>query len=362
MIPLMKSLKAQMRWIMGTIIFAFLLSTFLMYDSGTRRGSSSEGMADYVVADVDGKRLMRSELDRIVRSYLEQVGGREVASADWPFIYQSALNQYALKQRITQEIKNRRIAVSDAEAEQAMKDYADQAFPTREAFYQFLDRSGRKVEDYKKEIAQEMAGQRLIQESIGAIAVSDDEAVAFYDNMKGFFFRQPGGFYVNMAHFSSQGDAEKIRALLLGGKPWGEATSGDAVLSLDLISATESPEFFSASAFDDYLAPLKSLDIGAVSRVFEVTSGDFVVGVKSDAVEEKTAPYEEVSADIRSLLERQKNQESVNAFYQALLSQARIVIRDKTLFPEENPEFLPVTAPESPASADAAPPVSEDSK
>jgi parvulin-like peptidyl-prolyl isomerase len=122
-----------------------------------------------------------------------------------------------MEQQMVREVQDSGIVISDADADQAMKDYADQVFPTREAFYQFLERSGRKVEDYKKDIARQMASQRLIEESIGVVTVSEDEAVEFYDSTKNLFFRQPSGFNVSLATFVSEDEAVKVRNSLLEG-------------------------------------------------------------------------------------------------------------------------------------------------
>jgi hypothetical protein len=329
---------------MVIIVLAFLVSTFLMYESGSRSGASSSGqMSDYAVADVNGVRLMRSTLDQRVRQYIEEQGNREILSTDMPFIYQSALDQYVMERQMDQEVKESGIVISDADADQAMKEYADQVFPTREAFYQFLERSGRKVEDYKKNIAQQMANQRLFQESIGAVTVSEDEAAEFYESTKNLFFRQPAGFNIHLGNFASEDEAEKVRNSLLEGTPWESATSGDVVDPAKVINVTTAPMFVPESAFDDYLAPMKSLDLGAVSAVFEVASDDFAVGVKSEAVDEKISPYDEVSADIRMLLQQQKERAAVTNFSQGLLGRARVVIHDPALFPPQTEEVLPVT-------------------
>jgi hypothetical protein len=328
---------------MLVIVLAFLLSTFLMYDSGSRRGdgTSPGQMRDYVVADVNGRRLMRSELEEQVRLYLEDIGTRELESTDLPFVYRAALDRYAVELQMAQEVQDSGIAISDADAEQAMKDYADQYFPTREAFYQFLERSGVTVEDYKKNFAQQMANQQMIQESIGTVMVSEDETVEFYESTKNIFFRNPGGFNVNLANFASQDEAERVRDLLLDGEPWEAATSADLVSSLRTIRVT-ADSFVPDSAFDGYFSPMKPLKVGAISPVFEVASDDFVVGVKNEAVEEKITSYEEVSADLRAILQQQKEREALNNFSQGLLSRARVVIRDPDLFPPTQEEVLPV--------------------
>jgi hypothetical protein len=359
MIALMNRLRTQMRWIMLVIVLAFLLSTFLMYDSGSRGGGSSSGrLEDYAVAEVNGRRLMRSELEQRVMLFLEQYGASSFTSVDMPAIYQSALDQYAMELQMAQEVRDSGIAISDAETEQAMKQYADSAFPTREAFYQYLERSGIKVSEYKADIAQQMASERLMRTSIGEIVVSEDETTAFYDSVKNLFFRRPAGFMVNFASFASPDEAEKARNLLIEGQSWAEVTgaASDDIASSDVtnpvkpIRATTEPTFMPDGAFDGAFSPMKSDDVGVVSAVFEAASDDFVVGVKTEAVEETVSSYDEVSADIRAIIQQQKEREVLSAFSQTLLDRAKIVILDASLFPSEVrdvEEFLPVSAPET---------------
>jgi hypothetical protein len=203
-----------------------------------------------------------------------------------------------------------------------------------------------------------MASQQLIQETIGVVTVSEDEAAEFYDSTKNLFFRQPGGFNVSLANFVSQDEAEKVRGLLLEGMSWEAATSGDVVDPAKVRNVTTVPTFVPESVFDDLLAPMKSLDLGVVSPVFEITSDDFAVGVKNEAVDEKISPYDEVSADIRMLLQQQKERTAMTNFSQGLLGRARVVIHDPDLFPSQREEeVLPVTEADVSiaASADIAP-------
>ncbi|MDR1732849.1 MAG: SurA N-terminal domain-containing protein [Synergistaceae bacterium] len=353
---MIQRLRTQMRLIMGIIVVAFLLSTFLMYESGgsrRRRPSPSEDgrLEDYVVAEVNGQDLLRSMLDRRVALYIEQTGSREIASGDWPYIYQAALNQYAVELQLNKEVKNSGISISNAEAEQAVKDYADQAFPTREAFYQSLERSGKKLADYQKDVAAQMAIQKLIQSVIEGITVSEDETVEFYDSTKDFLFKQPAGTMVSLADFTSRDAAEKVRALLVSGTEWAAATSGDVTASADVIRITPEPVFVPDSVFDGRLAPMKTLAIGEISPVFEAASDDYAVGIKNEVVAEKVTPYNEVSADLRLMLQQRKEREAVDNFSQRLLSESRIVIHDNSLFPAA-PVVLPVS--ENTQSGDVA--------
>ena len=87
---MMKFLRTQMKWIMAVIVVAFLLSTFLMYEGrGTRRTPSRNPdgtMADYEVAQINGRSLMRSELEQRLRNYLSTYSTRSMTSIDMPAI------------------------------------------------------------------------------------------------------------------------------------------------------------------------------------------------------------------------------------------------------------------------------------
>ena len=357
---MMLKLRTQMRWIMLVIVVAFLLSTFLMYEGrGTRRGSrqASDGsMEDYEVAAINGKPLMRSELEQRMRSYLESYGQRGLASLDVPALYKSLLDQYVFELQLAQEVRDRGIRISDAEAEQAMKDYADQAFPTREAFYQSLERSGITVEDYKKGIARQMANEQLLRSAVGEVVVSEDEAVQFYDTMKSLLYRQPEGFRVYLAQFAASADAEALRESLMAGESWEKATSGDAVASRDVISVTAEAIFLPESAFESgALAPMKSLDVGQVSPVFELASDDFAVGLKSERVGERITPYDDVSADIRVLLRQQKERQNIEDFEKLLLEKAKVEIHDPALFAVSEPAASGDSEPAVSVSEDVVP-------
>ena len=96
----MKFLRTQMKWIMAVIVVAFLLSTFLMYEGrGTRRtpGRNPDGsMADYEVAKINGRSLMRSELEQRLRNYLSQYSTRSIASVDMAAITGQCLTRQYL--------------------------------------------------------------------------------------------------------------------------------------------------------------------------------------------------------------------------------------------------------------------------
>ncbi len=350
----MNFLRNHMKGIMAIIVVAFLLSTFLMYEGrGTRRTPSRNpdgSMSDYEVAQINGRSLMRSELERGLRDYLSRYSTRSVTSIDMAAIYRSVLDQVILDSQLAKEVQEKGITVSDAEADQAMKNYADTYFPTREAFYQVLAYQGLKPEDYKKMLAREMASQRLIAEAIGEVTVSEDKVADFYNTMKAILYAQPEGFMLHMADFGTSADAEYFRAEIAGGASWDVLASGDSLASKDVINITRTPVRLPASTFSTgILSVMASLDVGQVSPVFMVSSNDYGVAVKMSHVEAGNTPYEEVSGDIRMLLTQQEERNRLTAYEAELRAKANVVINDEELFKS------PVISQDNTPSADVLP-------
>lgn len=334
---MMNFLRKQMKLVMAIIVVAFLLSTFLMYEGRSTRHTptvNADGtMSDYEVAQINGRSLMRSELERRLRDYLSSYSSRSAESLDMPAIYQAVLNQAILESQIAKEVEDSGIRVSDAEAEQAMKNYADAYFPTRETFYQALANSGIRVEDYKRNLARQMAVEQLISNAIGNVNVSEDKAVEFYDTMKNLIYVRPEGFMIHAANFHKKEDAEVLREKLVSGGSWDVIVSNDELASNDVINITREPVFLPSSALTTgAFSILASLDVGEVSPVFEVTSFDFAVGLKTQHVETSVVPYNDVSADIKTLLLQQEQRRRVSEYEESLINKAQVTINDESLF------------------------------
>ena len=347
---MMNFLRKQMKWVMAIIVVAFLLSTFLMYEGrGTRRTPTRNAdgtMSDYEVAQINGRSLMRSELETRLRNYLSNYSSRTTASLDMAALYQTVLDQAVLDSQLAKEVEEQGIRISDAEADMAMKNYADTYYPTRETFYQVLAQSGIKVDDYKKTLARQMAVDTLLQNAIGNIEISEDRAVEFYDTMKGLIYSTPEGFMIHMADFNNNAAAETFRTRIVNGESWDVIASNDDIPSADVINITRAPVFLPSSSFTTgTLTALNSVDISEPTPVFEVASEDYAVAIKASHVDESVRPYEEVSADIKTLLTQQEQRKRLSDYEEELKSKANLVINDKDLFarPEvsadETPQF-----------------------
>ena len=344
---MMDFLRKQMKWVMAIIVVAFLLSTFLMYEgTGTRRTPTRNAdgtMSDYEVAQINGRSLMRSELEQRLRSYLNNYSSRNIASLDMPAIYKTVLDNAILESQLDKEVEANGIKISDAQAEQAMKAYADTYFPTRETFYQALEQSGIRPDDYKKSLARQIAIDQLMNMAVGEIEISEDKALEFYDTMKNIVYSKPEGFMIHLANFDTSADAENFRARLVNGESWDIIASSDLSASVDI---TREPVFLPANAFaTGTFSALASLDLEKPSEVFTLSSSDFGVAMKTSHVDASVSPYDEVSSDIRTVLTQQEERTRLSNYQESLLAKANVVINDKELFASPEPESKD-TAPE----------------
>ena len=144
--------------------------------------------------------------------------------------------------------------------------------------------------------------------------------------------------------------------------------SSDALASHDVINVTRNPVFLPATAFNaGTLNVLASLDVGKVSPVFAVSSGDFAVAVKTEHVAASVRPYSEVSGDIKNLLTGQEERKKLEDYQKYLLGKAQLVINDQELFarPAVSEDKAPAvedvipelaeTEPEAPKAEEAKP-------
>ena len=344
---MMDFLRKQMKWVMAIIVVAFLLSTFLMYEgTGTRRTPTRNAdgtMSDYEVAQINGHSLMRSELEQRLRSYLSNYSSRNIESLDMPAIYKTVLDNAILESQLDKEVEANGIKISDAQAEQAMKAYADTYFPTRETFYQALEQSGIRPDDYKKSLARQIAIDQLMNMAVGEIEISEDKALEFYDTMKNIVYSKPEGFMIHLANFDTSADAENFRTRLVNGESWDIIASSDLSASVDI---TREPVFLPANAFaTGTFSALASLDLEKPSEVFTLSSSDFGVAMKTSHVDASVSPYDEVSSDIRTVLTQQEERTRLSNYQESLLAKANVVINDKELFASPEPESKD-TAPE----------------
>ena len=329
---MLRYLRSHVKAIMVAVILLFVLSCFAGYGLYARSGKSSGGQRDYAVAEIDGKNVMRSEIEKGTMQLAEQLGSeKEVTSADIPFMRKAVLDSTAIEAELEKEIKNRKIEVTEDEIEVAYKNIMD-SYPTREEFKAFMERSEITEKQIKEDIRKQISQKKVTDALAAEINVPDDEARKFYDSAKTFLYKQPAGFKVNLATFKSNEAAKAAQKSLEGGEGW------DKVMEMHksvIMSSTpyDKPVLITEQMMVDSLAALKDLPLNKVSPVMPVTSSDSYVAVKRSKEAEKQLSYAEVSADVVAMIRNQKVQKKQQEFYEELLKRANIKILDPEIFP-----------------------------
>ncbi|MDD4160310.1 MAG: SurA N-terminal domain-containing protein [Synergistaceae bacterium] len=329
---MLRYLRSHVKAIMIAVIALFVVSCFAGYGLYSRSGRGSGGQRDYAVAEVNGKDIMRSDIEKGTTQLAEQMGSaREITSADIPFMRKAVLDSTAIEAELEKEIKNRKIEVTDEEIDEAYTNIMD-SYPTREEFKAYIERSGVTEAQLKSDIKKQISQKKIVDAIAAEIKVSDDEARKFYNSARTLLYKEPAGFKINMATFKSNEAAKAAKKALDSGEGW------DKVIELhkaDIMSSTpyNKPVLIGEERMINSLAALKDLPLNTISPVTPVTDTTSYIAIKRSKEAEKQLSYNEVSADVVSLIRNQKAQGKQQQFYKELLSRAKIKILDPEIFP-----------------------------
>lgn len=333
----MNTLRTQVKWIMAAIVVIFVLSIFLMYGPGGGRGTGSK---DYAVAEVDGTKVMRSQIEAGLSEMAEQAQKSQVTSEDIPYLRQNVLDSIIIESALNKEAKEKNISVTDEDVQKVITQIESQ-FPTKEAFMQYMEQSGITEKKMRADISKRLSQQKVLEGLAGGIVVSEDEVAKFYESTKDLFFQRPDGYNVNFASFALKEQAQKARSLLMAGGQWDKVLSE---MSGDVKNSTpyEKPTFIPAKDLSGAMKIILDLPAGKVSPAISVSSEDVILVVKRSKSPARTLPFSEVKADIEKMLKAQKEREIQQKFFQELKAKTPVKILDASIFP----------APKAPASGD----------
>jgi len=333
----MNKLRTQVKWIMAAIVVVFVLSIFLMYGPGGGRGTGSK---DYAVAEVDGNRIMRSQIESGLAEMAEQAQNTQITSEDLPFLRQNVLDSIIIETALKKEAKEKNIKVTDEEVQKIITQIESQ-FPTKEAFMQYMEQSGINEKKMKQDVTDRLAQQKVLESVAGDVVVSDDEVLKFYESTKDLFFRRPAGYNVNFASFGTKEQAQKAREQLVAGAQWDKVLEG---LSSDVRNSTPygKPTFVAEKDLTGEMKVLLNLPVGKPSPVLSVTSEDILLVMKRSKSPERVLALSEVKDEIQKMLKAQRERELQQKFFQELKAKTPVKILDASIFP----------APKSPESGD----------
>ncbi len=328
---IMKALRTKTRAIMIIVVVVFVLSIFTMYLTGSSRSSRKSPEGDFPVASVGGQNVMASQIVAGVQNFAEQSGQTDFSPESIVEMRKNVLNSIAMQHMLQKEASRLKIKAPEDEIDMAVKRIENQ-FPTKEAFQQYMENMGIRMKDLREQIGMQLAQRMVLDAGAGNVEVSEEETREFYDQTKELFFRQPEGFNVMFARFISMEVAERARRELLDGGSWDDVIKKFEEETIDHTLSGE-PAFVTAKEFSE--GSLKALNAtlpGKVSEPLELSKTDVVILVKEKKLAERIVPYEEASADVRSMIAEQKKQVKQNEYLETLLAGADIRMLDQGFF------------------------------
>ena len=345
---MLRSMRKYIRVILIIVILFFVASCFAGYGLYVRGGNKGGGgRQDYPVAEINGKTVMRSDLEKSAATISEQAG-QNVTSADVPRIRQAALDSMVIQSELEKEIENRKIDVANDEINAEYTKLMD-SYPTREEFMEYMKRQNITEKQIKDDIKKKLEMQKVLASVENEIKVDDKEVHAFYDTAKNFLYKQPAGVMVNLASFKSKTSAEAVQKAVAGGAKWDAEIAkykGDVIMA----TSYDKPMLMTDQMFQKELAPLKTYPMNKLMPVQDAGQNLSFIAIKRSTSPERVLSFNEVSADVKNSIKQQKLQEAQQKFYDTLLSRADTKILDATIFPAKT----------APASADKT--ASEDKK
>ena len=324
------------------IVIVFVLSTVGVYLMRGNGGGQSDRQGDYAVATIDGKKVMRSNIDIGVRNVAEQSNSMDLTQKTIVQMRKSVLENMAIYEELKKETVARGITVEESEVDEAVKRIEDQ-FPTKEAFQQYMENNKIRMKDLREEIGLRLAQQKLIDQVTQDATVSDEEAMEFYEQTKDFFFSHPAGYEVTYGRFASLEAAQNAKERIFAGESWDEVLESYSEEDLLEWTPLDDPVFLAEWELQtEELKDFAELETGEIGGPVEFGKGNVIILAKRSKVEARTFSFEDVSGDVVRILEREKVQQNESEFFDELLKRAEIKILDEEYF----------AIPESPVSGD----------
>lgn len=288
-----------------------------------------------VLATVDDEKIEKWELEGALKG-LEARAGSAIPAERRDEVVRGLLDQIISYHVLAREAKERKLAASDAEVEDRLKQIKG-GFPNEQAFQQALTAQGITLEQLQRQTRMGMDIDKVIQTAVTPeLKVEEAEVSKFYqDNLQQFAQDES----VHASHIligTKQGaDAKEKEAAKAKAQDVLKQVKGGADFAKLAKEKSEDPGsaqgggdlgFFPKGqtdpAFEKAAFALKD---GAVSEVVESQFGFHVIKVHEHRAA-RTAPLEEVSGQIRQYLTSQKRDSGIQSFIEQAKTKRKVQI------------------------------------
>ena len=286
-------------------------------------------------------------------------------------IKERVVNELIVRTLIDEELAKRKIEVTNADIEQAVKEIVDKV-GSKEQLDELLKQNGVSVNDFKKDLKEEVK-MRKLAESLGAGDVTETEAKDFYNkNLDKFKYPEK----VRASHILISADPAEIEEIIRSDEANKGLSHDEVMAKVDqqmnakkakaeeiLAKAKQDPTQFAKLAkenSEDTTTAVKGGDLGffaAQEMVPEFSKAAFSMKpntVSQNLVKSKFGyhiimvvdrmaagqdSYEKAAPEIKAFLKNQKQLEAIDKLVESLKKNAKI----EFVNPEYNPENIKKT-------------------
>jgi peptidyl-prolyl cis-trans isomerase C len=287
-----------------------------------------------VLARVNGQAVTKADFDRLVKN-MEMSAGQPIPADRRDEILRKALDQLVTYTVLSQETRNRKVAVTDAEIDANLKQMQSQ-FPNEAEFKKALEARGMSLDRLKSDARVDMSITKMMDAEVASQAAPTDAQVREFYDKNPDKFRQDEQVRASHILFrvdekATDADKKKIRAQAesvlkqaKGGADFAElakkySADGSAQQGGDL-------NFFTKDAMVPAFADAAfSMKPGQISDVVTTQFGYHIIKV-ADRKPASTVEYDTVKDRIREFLAQQQKQQRAEAFIEALKKKAKIEV------------------------------------
>ena len=281
-------------------------------------------------------------------------------------IKDSVINELIFKHIIDSEAEKRNIKISEKDVETELKNVMDKT-GSKERFNQMLKQNGVTAAQFKKDLAEELKIQKLI-DSVSIINITDEAAHKYYnENLDKFKYPDK----VRASHILISANPEQIKEMILSKEEnknlsqetidnmikqemenrynkakeiqyqvssWPQTFAEEArANSQDPGSAQEGGDlgyFTKEQMVEPFASTAFSMKPGTVSDVIQTVYGYHVIYVK-DRIAAGTEPFDKIKEELKGYLANQEKIQVLNTLVNNVKHEANIEYVDSSFNPDE---------------------------
>ena len=260
--------------------------------------------------------------DRIIAVVNDDIiTSSELKTADTKVFQSTSLSFLIEKKLQLQAAKKKGVSVTNAEVDEALDDIKKMnKFTSEEEMKEALLKEGISIEDYKKEITEQLIILKVVNREVKSkISISDKDIENYYQSHKGYFKIQESVRigYVNVPVKSSDSEEEVQKALRIITTILGDLNNNVSISELKRrYSDTRDINFVSDLGFvkkGDLMPELEnpafSLKEGEISDVIKTSTG-FYIFKKIEVKKTEYKSIDEVKDNLRDAVFQEKSENS----------------------------------------------------